>query len=71
MEFGITIFDRLDRVALLGVEMVLSGLARQKLARFGELEALGIRLIGFHAHIEPYILLISVWMSSSPADREV
>jgi len=58
MEFGLTVFSGFCRLAFLGVEMVLPGLTCQKLARFGDLKALGIRLIGFHTHGELYILLI-------------
>src|SRR3989339_718699 len=50
MEFGLTVFSGFCRLAFLGVEMVLPGLTCQKLARFGDLKALGIRLIGFHTH---------------------
>src|SRR3989338_5122261 len=65
MEFGLTVFSGFCRLAFLGVEMVLPGLTRQKFARFGDLKALGIRLIGFHTHGELYILLIFRQVSSS------
>jgi len=37
-------------MALLRVEVVLSGLASQNLALFGDFEALAIRFVGFHCH---------------------
>ena len=65
MEFGLTVFSGFCRLAFLGVEMVLPGLTRQKFARFSDLKALGIRLIGFHTHGKLYILLIFRQVSSS------
>jgi len=50
MKFNIAVFGGFGRSTFLGVEMVLPGLARQKLAAFGNLETLGVRLIGFHCH---------------------
>jgi len=51
MEFDIAIFGRFGSVAFLGVEMVLSRLARQNLATLGNLKPLGVGLVGFHTHI--------------------
>lgn len=50
MEFSIAFLGILGRSAFLGVEVALAGVARQKLSRFGSLEALGERLVGFHRH---------------------
>ena len=50
MKFGIAIFGSLCRPALLCVEVILSGLTRQKFAAFGKLEALGVGLVGFNRH---------------------
>jgi len=36
--------------AFLGIKMVLSRLARQNLAIFGDLETLGVWFCGFHWH---------------------
>ena len=58
MEFSITVFAVFGRTALLGVEVVLPRLTRQKLATLGSFETFGIGLVGFYRHIEPYILLI-------------
>jgi len=58
MEFGVTTLYALCRSAFFDIEVILPSWARQKLACFGYLETLGIGLIGFHAHSEPYILLI-------------
>ena len=65
MKFSIAFFGRFCPTAFLGVEVVPPGLTCQNLATLGDLETLGIRLIGFHAHGKLYILLIPDQMSSS------
>gem|GEM_PF-3034384 len=50
MKFGIAVFGRFCCPAFLGVEVVPPGLTRQNLATLGDLEALGVRLVGFHRH---------------------
>ena len=50
MKFSIAIFGGFCRSALLGVKVVLSGLARQKPAAFSDLDALSIGFIGLNRH---------------------
>lgn len=71
MEGDIALFGRSDGVALFGIKMVLPGFTCDKFTALGELEALGVRFIGFHCHIKLLILPIFEEMSSLPAGRQV
>ncbi len=51
VEFGILVLSRLGSPSFLGVEVVLALGTGQKLAAFGDFDALAIGFIGFDRHV--------------------
>jgi hypothetical protein len=56
MKFVLLLLGISSTLTLLGIEVVLASRPSQNLAIFGDLEALAIRLIGFHRHLSSFLL---------------